>query len=297
MATTINADTSTGGAIVTGDASGELALQAAGSTQVTVNGSGVALTNPLPVGSGGTGATSLSGITVGTATNATNATTATNLAGGSNGTIPYQSAAGTTQMLAVGTSGQVLQTNGVGAPTWVTPSAGSMVFLSTVTASAASTVDIENTFDATYDTYVLIVSNMTLSTGSGVALYCRMKIDGVYQDSAPGTYSYHSNVSSSSANTYSGLGGDGLTYIQMQADLQSASGANAGFTMQIYNPSSTTTQKGIAFTGFRTGGAQQLQTMSGSAANKKIEALTGIRFYTSAGTLSGVFRLYGIKNS
>jgi len=45
---------------------------------------------------------------------------ANNLAGGSNGTIPYQSASGTTQMLAVGTAGQVLQTNGVGAPTWVT---------------------------------------------------------------------------------------------------------------------------------------------------------------------------------
>ena len=44
---------------------------------------------------------------------------ATNLAGGSNGTIPYQSASGTTQMLAVGTAGQLLQTNGAGAPTWV----------------------------------------------------------------------------------------------------------------------------------------------------------------------------------
>jgi hypothetical protein len=45
----------------------------------------------------------------------------TNLAGGSNGTIPYQSASGTTQMLAVGTAGQVLQTNGAGAPSWATP--------------------------------------------------------------------------------------------------------------------------------------------------------------------------------
>jgi hypothetical protein len=44
----------------------------------------------------------------------------TNLAGGSNGTIPYQSAAGTTQMLAVGTSGQLLQSNGSGAPVWAT---------------------------------------------------------------------------------------------------------------------------------------------------------------------------------
>ena len=43
-----------------------------------------------------------------------------NLAGGSNGTIPYQSASGTTQMLAVGTSGQLLQSNGTSAPSWAT---------------------------------------------------------------------------------------------------------------------------------------------------------------------------------
>jgi hypothetical protein len=47
------------------------------------------------------------------------ATTATHLAGGSFGTIPYQSAAGTTVQLAVGTAGFVLQSNGAAAPTWV----------------------------------------------------------------------------------------------------------------------------------------------------------------------------------
>lgn len=56
-------------------------------------------------------------------------TTATNLAGGSNGTIPYQSAAGTTQMLAVGTPGQVLQTNGAGAPSWVAVAGGAQGFV------------------------------------------------------------------------------------------------------------------------------------------------------------------------
>jgi len=53
------------------------------------------------------------------ATSATSATTATNLAGGSVGTIPYQSAANTTVQLAAGTSGQLLQSNGAAAPSWV----------------------------------------------------------------------------------------------------------------------------------------------------------------------------------
>jgi len=48
------------------------------------------------------------------------AATATNLAAGLGGTIPYQSAAGTTVMLANGTAGQVLRSNGTTlAPTWV----------------------------------------------------------------------------------------------------------------------------------------------------------------------------------
>jgi len=60
MTTFINADTVVGGAIVTADASGELGLQAAGSTKLTVAAGGVTLANPLAVSSGGTGATSLS---------------------------------------------------------------------------------------------------------------------------------------------------------------------------------------------------------------------------------------------
>jgi hypothetical protein len=42
----------------------------------------------------------------------------TNLSGGSAGTVPYQSASGTTAMLAAGTAGQILQSNGASAPSW-----------------------------------------------------------------------------------------------------------------------------------------------------------------------------------
>lgn len=68
--------------------------------------------------SAGTITATLSG-NAATATSATSATTAINIAGGSAGTIPYQSAAGTTALLAAGTSGQILQSNGAAAPSWV----------------------------------------------------------------------------------------------------------------------------------------------------------------------------------
>ena len=76
-----------------------------------INSPAAALTTPLPVTSGGTGATSLSGITTGTSTN---------LANGSAGTVPYQSASGTTAMLAAGIAGQFLTSAGAAAPTWTT---------------------------------------------------------------------------------------------------------------------------------------------------------------------------------
>lgn len=62
-------------------------------------------------------------------------TTATNIAGGSNGTIPYQSAAGTTQMLAAGTAGQVLTSAGAAAPTWATPAPGAGTITAVATGS------------------------------------------------------------------------------------------------------------------------------------------------------------------
>ena len=64
---------------------------------------------------------------------ATTATTATNLAGGIASQIPYQSAAGTTAFIANGTSGQFLQSNGTGAPTWATPTSYATVTDDTTT--------------------------------------------------------------------------------------------------------------------------------------------------------------------
>ena len=60
--------------------------------------------------------------------NATTSTTATNIGGGSGGSIPYQSGASTTLLLANGTAGQILTSAGTTlAPTWSNPSAASQI--------------------------------------------------------------------------------------------------------------------------------------------------------------------------
>ena len=114
----ISAGTTSGTALVSsGDTTGALLLRTNGTTTALTLGADQTATF-----AGAVTAPSFSGTS----------STATNLAGGSNGTIPYQSAAGTTQMLAVGTSGQVLQTNGAGAPSWVTPSTGAVSLITSV---------------------------------------------------------------------------------------------------------------------------------------------------------------------
>jgi hypothetical protein len=98
-----------------------------GNTSVTAVNTSGAITGLSFIKSGGTAAQFLkaNGTVDGSTylTSASTATSATNIAGGLGGTIPYQTAANTTAMLANGTSGQVLTSQGTTlAPVWATSS-------------------------------------------------------------------------------------------------------------------------------------------------------------------------------
>lgn len=147
----ISAGTSAGTALVqTGDTSGALVIKTGGSgtTAATFN------ADQTTTFAGAVSAPSFSGTS----------STATNLAGGSNGTIPYQSASGTTQMLAVGTSGQVLTSAGAGAPTWASAPAPVPTFTASGTISAAG-VTIALNSDGT----VSEISGTTTSFSAGTS--------------------------------------------------------------------------------------------------------------------------------
>jgi hypothetical protein len=245
------------------------------------------------VASGGTGATSLSGITVGTATSAT---TATNLAGGSNGTIPYQSAAGTTQMLAVGTSGQVLQTNGAGAPSWVTASSGALVYISTTTASgSANTLDITTGFSSTYDDYMIIGENIRMGVNSSDSFELRLYTGGTLRTSS---YIYNaivamSNVYNSRTTSSSTIFVNPQTYntttISFQLMLRNTNSASSRIQGQFFGACTDDTNAD---------GNNQISSTFGYTGTTS--ALSGIRLYfgtVSTTFSSGTFKLYGIAKS
>ena len=99
---TNNTATPTAGTVATGDGT-KITYTAAGTSGQILNSNGASTPTWI----------NTSSITAGKATN---------LAGGSAGVVPYQSATDTTAFTAVGTSGQVLKSNGTSAPTWVNPS-------------------------------------------------------------------------------------------------------------------------------------------------------------------------------
>lgn len=91
------------------------------------------------------------------------ATTATNLAGGTQGTVPYQSAAGVTAMLSTGTTGQVL-TMSAGTPSWQTPTAGGTPFeVFTFGGTGTPTIGTAMT------PYLRVMSTVTSSAASLIA--------------------------------------------------------------------------------------------------------------------------------
>lgn len=258
--------------VIAGDTSGSVTLQApavSGSTVLT-----------LPATSG-TVITTASGT----------AATATNLASGVAGAVPYQSGSGATGFSAAGTSGQVLQSNGVSAPTWVTPSAGALTLLSTVTASASATVDIETTFSSTYDAYLLYVVNLTPAT-AGTIIYARLKVGGSYVTSA--SYTYATNRSSDAASTYSSDNSAGDSTIRLITNCSLGQ-----MTINIYSPSNTTKSKMINWQGVSITSTPNIAFANGVAyVTGTTAAMTGIRIFADSGNItSGTFRLYGVSNS
>ena len=207
--------------------------------------------------------------------------TATNIAGGSNGTIPYQTAADTTAMLAVGTAGQVLQTNGAGAPTWVTPAGGAWVLLSTVTANNVSTADVDTNIDSTYDTYAIVINDV--SGSSSDRLYAHLKIAGSY----PTTNYWYGRIDNDGADQQHTQPRISLlrnTYV---------TGSSTSGMMYIHSPSNTTTRH-ISWAARETRFQYYTQQTTGYAGVGSTGSLTGIRFFGFSSNITGTFRLYGI---
>lgn len=170
--------------------------------------------------------------------------------------------------------------------------AGALILLSTVNASAASTVDIETTFNSTYDSYLLVASGVTVNVDNN-DIKLEMKLSGSY---VTANYRYSYNETRSNSATAVIDNSSSVASVPIVPQVGSAAANSCNIRMNISNPASTAFKKQISWVTTSIVSAGNTNTTVGGASNDATGALTGLRFKNVAvsGTISGVFSLYGI---
>jgi len=227
------------------------------------------ITGTLPVANGGTGATTL---------------TANNVLLGNGTSAPLA--------VAPSTSGNVLTSNGTTWQSTAPAGGGAWEYISTTTASAASTVDITG-IDSTYDQYVITAK---FTTTQANWIMARFFLGGSIVTTS--TYDYIRNTHSSSGTFGSSQASDRDYGQCMYASAGGGANESESFVMYIFDPNTASVARKIYTEHFGTNGSLVSRTNS-TISNAGTSALTGIRLYhDSAGeTITGTFHLYGIKNS
>jgi hypothetical protein len=220
---------------------------------------------------------------------------ATNLAGGSAGQVPYQSAADTTGFTATGTTGQVLTSQGTGAPTWTTPVAAVTVTDDTTTNNTRYPLFADATSGTLATTYVsstkyqfnpstgdlsatsfsgagtgLTGTAGSLSIGGNAATATSATTATNLAGGANGSVPYQTG---SGATTFLAAGTDGYVMTLASGVPTWAAAASSGIT--ITDDTSTNATRYITFTDATTGTETGLDVSS-----------TKLQFNPSTGTLS-----------
>ena len=177
---------------------------------------------------------------------------------------------------------------------------GSLILLSTQTASASATISFTSGIDSTYDSYVFKFYDIHPAT-DGADFTFNLSVDGGSNYNVTKTTtqfnSRHSEDDSTSALSY--ITGNDLaqgTGFQGIADgVGSSADESAVGTLNLYNPSSTTFVKHFIsnFNNYRTND-NTYNVFSAGYANTT-SAVNAVQFKMSGGNIdSGVIKLYGI---
>ena len=174
------------------------------------------------------------------------------------------------------------------------PARQALTYLSTVTADGAGTVDIETTFDSTFDAYKLIVSDMTVSS-DGTNVFMEFKIGNSYLQTSTYDFLHRRLGVDGSGQIYSNGSGNatnGLVAVSTGNDAH----ASANYEFSIYNPTDTAVRHVVRFEGSYYEDDNDIHYVYGIVQNSTTGLLTGIRLQPVSGAISGTFRLYGITN-
>jgi hypothetical protein len=195
-------------------------------------------------------------------------------------------------MLAVGTSGQVLQTNGVGAPSWITPSAGALTLISTQTLSGSADPTFTTGISSTYKVYKVYMQLNGNSGGNTFLPFFRFYANGGI-DNNTGPYGYKVFNASNSWNTTSGQSSCQLYNQSIGGAIQYAWGLEITIFAQFSQTSPYSAE--IYTLGSVQNGTALISAAGGyDGSSGRSGAITGFQINTGGQAVYGAVSLYGV---
>lgn len=173
------------------------------------------------------------------------------------------------------------------------------VKLSTVTASASATVDLETTINSTYYKYVVVISQLTANTGA-VTLNCRLKTAGAYRTGASDYRYTYNTLGSANTVTDSFTGASAIPMCAFVHNTSESLTSGIDGMLTLHKPSATDNYKRIDWTllGWTDNVANDpILRVDGVGDLRTVQtAVTGIRLYLTSGNIAtGTFTLFGIR--
>jgi hypothetical protein len=170
---------------------------------------------------------------------------------------------------------------------------GSLIFLSEVVASAASTVTLETGFSSTYDNYIVLINDV-FGTANFAELQARLRIAGTYATSG---YLGKQIYGGSSATYPETANYQNSTSQAVVGSLSNSSTQVGAYSAELFNVNGSQTKFVEVFGGFYAPANYGCFSSRGNFLNTAAGIVSGIQFFSSSGTVTGTFRLYGIKKS
>jgi hypothetical protein len=169
---------------------------------------------------------------------------------------------------------------------------GSLIFLSSVTASASSTVDLTTTINSTYSSYMVTVTDVRVSETTNIHL--RYRVAGSFISLSNYTSLYMQPATTAAVSSTK----VGESFIRICESVSASSGNSLNLTMFLANPSGTSYYHQVYGDGSFVNDTPNLARIIFCGYYTSSAAVDGIRFLPQYGTFTtGTFKLYGIKNS
>ena len=193
------------------------------------------------------------------------------------GDLISATAADTPARLAVGTNGQVLTADSTAATglKWASPSTGGSAHISTLSPSAVATINADNVFNSTYDNYKI---EIMVEQSANATLYMQLRSGGSTLTTT--TYIFDSSVQTPFTGQTGWTISDNV-----------GAGNHAYLTMNISRPALAAKTFGSLIRM-----ADDNQVVTYGLINTNATAYDGFLLGTSAGTMTGKIRIYGLVN-